>query len=91
MWASCMLRQPWYFLLVLLAVGMEAHGRPLQLNPYVMAAGDQFPLPPSVVTFAIDHSSGRVIFFYPLFSAFYLYRRTVRTEAHRYPTQTQLI
>jgi hypothetical protein len=29
MFASCILRQPWYFLKVLLAVGMEAHGRPL--------------------------------------------------------------
>ena len=31
MFASCILRQPWYFFFfkVLLAVGMEAHGRPL--------------------------------------------------------------
>jgi hypothetical protein len=25
----CILRQPWYFFEVLLAVGIEAHGRPL--------------------------------------------------------------
>jgi hypothetical protein len=34
MFASCILRQLWYFFKVLLAVGMEAHGRPL--NSYWM-------------------------------------------------------
>jgi hypothetical protein len=33
MWASRILRQLWYFHLVLFAVGTEAHERPLQLNP----------------------------------------------------------
>jgi hypothetical protein len=37
MWASSILRQPWYFFEVLLAIGMEARGRPLELNPYLLS------------------------------------------------------
>jgi hypothetical protein len=32
MFASCILRPPWYFFEVLLAVEMGAHGRPLNSN-----------------------------------------------------------